>query len=543
MSKTVTLVIHGTFARQAQWWRLGNDSHGTFSDRLEKELSDRGLPGTVWRPVFAAGFDYPSFSWSGLNRHRDRLQGARQLSSSLNDLAQRMHATEDAPLTVNFVAHSHGGNVVLEALRHLNGNLRVGRVSLLGTPLITVKPAFRIARFVFSMIVLAMLFVFLMLLLIHFGSLVFAGHVFQPEQPVERLGQVANDRVRSLSQLLFPLVIIGYGWIFWAFGNLLDVAWRLICRLGEPLAWLRGKTRSLVYGPSPRNLAMILKGRPILLVTSYNDEADLLLQVGCTPARLYREYVATRFSTLGRLLEFVFLRPLVQGVFLKALELILEIFALGFTAWRTLVQDFEVTSLSDPPYYPGHLLIQERLDVRPKAGTSAALEVGPTGGDDRIMIAAAPQHSLNVSLKEVTEELKRQIQLRHSTYYADDRVIARVADFLTGTEVRVSEIARPSKFSPSPEFWEGLLLANVGLAALYAWLIGPQTLFPPAMLATLVFLACYIFSFAGLGLGLVICLAIRRRLPRRLWRWFWILWAIFAFGVLGSALGLRFASI
>ena len=117
MNKTVTLVIHGTFAGQATWWRLGGEGHATFADRLEGQLSRRGLSGTVWKPALVEDLDYPSFSWSGLNRHRERMRGARRLCSSLNELAQRVRATASAPLTVNVVAHSHGGNVVLEAIR------------------------------------------------------------------------------------------------------------------------------------------------------------------------------------------------------------------------------------------------------------------------------------------------------------------------------------------------------------------------------------------------------------------------------------------
>ena len=138
MNRAVTLVVHGTYAAQAKWWRLGTNGEATFADRLEDELSRRGLSGTVWKPALAEGLDYSSFAWSGRNRHRHRIRGASGLSSSLNELAQRVAATPSEPLTVNFVAHSHGGNVVLEALRHLRPNVRVGRIALLGTPLVVV---------------------------------------------------------------------------------------------------------------------------------------------------------------------------------------------------------------------------------------------------------------------------------------------------------------------------------------------------------------------------------------------------------------------
>jgi hypothetical protein len=442
---------------------------------------------------------------------------------------------------VNLVAHSHGGNVVLEAIRHLKPNVRVGRVCLLGTPLVTVRPAFRIARFVFSTILVAFLFLLLMILLIHLGSLLFTGHTFEAERLIDRGGEIVRETVESGSALVFPLALITYGWIFWVFGNLLDVAWRIICRVSAPLTWLRGKARSLVYGPSPRKLATILGGKPILLLTSHNDEADLLLQIGSAPGRLYREYVATRFSIVGRVLEFALLRPFVLGVFLKALEMFLEVLSLGFSVWRALVQDFEVAPLVEQPYYPAHLLVQERLDVRPKASAPAVLAGIPTGHENRIESGGVPPYSLRFSLQEVTEELTREIQLRHSAYYEDVAVIARVAAFLTGAEAKASVTVRPSTINPSPEFWEYLLIANVALGVLYVWLIGRPPI-PPAVLASLVFLCGYIFPFACLGLGVVFSLAIRRWMPARLWRLFWVLWVICGLFVSIGALGLRLGS-
>jgi hypothetical protein len=390
------------------------------------------LADTVWKPALEAGFDYSAFSWSGLNRHRDRVCGARRLSSSLNELAKRIKATADDPLIVNFVAHSHGGNVVLEALRHLYGNVRVGRVALLGTPLVTVRPAFRIAQFVSSTIVFTLFYLLVMLVLTELGSLLFTGHWFKPE---ERGGQPETE-LSAWVLLCFPLVVIFYAWLFWMFGYVLDFVWRSCCMVGTPIAWIRKKARALVYGPSPRKLATILAGRPILLITSYYDEAELLLQVGSAPARLYLEYVATKLSIPGRVLEFVFVRPFTLGVLLKAIELFLEVFSLGFPVWRALVQDFDIATRARGVYYPADLLKQEQLDVRPEPVKRLPDVADATGHSDRARDAPPVNISLGSSLHEVTAELKRQIQLRHSTYYEDDAIIVRLADFLIGSELR-----------------------------------------------------------------------------------------------------------
>ena len=184
---------------------------------------------------------------------------------------------------MNFVAHSHGGNVVLEAIRHLTPNVRVGRIALLGTPLITTRPAFSAARFVFSAVLIASPF---------FGVVAFdilTEDILTGDADAAQLSL-------SLVVISVPLLIL-YSWMFWLGGNLLDAAWRFICRCLEPLAWLRRKDRLLVYGPASSKLKNILRGRPILLLTTYNDEADALLQVGSNPGRLYGESVATRFSS------------------------------------------------------------------------------------------------------------------------------------------------------------------------------------------------------------------------------------------------------
>jgi len=44
-------------------------------------------------------------------------EAARNLVATLREPGECLGATAEDPLPVNFVAHSHGGNVVLEALR------------------------------------------------------------------------------------------------------------------------------------------------------------------------------------------------------------------------------------------------------------------------------------------------------------------------------------------------------------------------------------------------------------------------------------------
>jgi hypothetical protein len=335
--------------------------------------------------------------------------------------------------------------------------------------------------------------------------------------------------------LLVP-VLLAYGWLFWLAGNLLDVVWRVICRILEPLAWLRGKSRTRVYGPSPSTLARSLGGHPILLLTSYNDEADLSLQIGSAPARLYREYTASEFSRWGRVLEFIFLRPFVLGLLLKALEMMLEVFSFGFSLWRTLFLDFEVAPLDERPYYPRNLLVQEKIELDPNAVMRAQVRE-PMGA---LQAASTPRRpGLFLSLREVTGEIKKQIQLRHSTYYENPRVIGQLADFLAGGEVKSPEPAKVPSLKASSEFWEALLVANVALVALFVWMAGAalaREMPYPILLCIPLLLLGYVVPFALLGLTEVYWL-IRRRTPTRLWRWFWIDWTAWAGMVFLAGLG------
>jgi len=251
--------------------------------------------------------------------------------------------------------------------------------------------------------------------------------------------------------------------------------------------------------------------------------------------KLYREYVESTFSNLGRFLEFAFLRPLMLGVFIKAVEMLLESFSLGFSAWRTLVQDFEVAS-PERPYYPTNLLVQQRLDIHPKAAPLAVpVSADLRQHDDRTHSDAALPRGLHLSVGEITNEVMRQVRLRHSAYYDNEEVIVRVADFVTGGEVRETETTPSLSISPSSEFWDALLTANVGLGVLSVLIRGgvhPE--FIPMMVFTFAVATAwvYVVPFALLWVGLVFYGAKWRRSQAKIWRRFWLLWAICAIAAL-----------
>lgn len=112
---TVTLV-HGTFARDAQW----TDKHSDFS----KSIS-RAVPGKVL---------LTRFRWTGSNSHRARLHAGEKLATYLRNLITEFPAARH-----HVIAHSHGGNVVMYAMRDKSVADRISSLVCLATPFITLK--------------------------------------------------------------------------------------------------------------------------------------------------------------------------------------------------------------------------------------------------------------------------------------------------------------------------------------------------------------------------------------------------------------------
>ena len=104
----VLLTVHGTFAGDpsndgANWWQRGS----AFIARVGRDMAAKtGAPPTVL-----------PFHWSGENSDFERLRAARRLAAVMRKL-------EKAKRPYHILAHSHGGNVVVEAINRFT---RIGR--------------------------------------------------------------------------------------------------------------------------------------------------------------------------------------------------------------------------------------------------------------------------------------------------------------------------------------------------------------------------------------------------------------------------------
>ena len=102
----LVFLVHGTWGRGDSAWYHPTCAPTSFAAKLKVALGKRGVdPNTV---IFVP------FEWKGENTHSDRLEGAASLASKLIDLRRQYVDVED--VKVHFVAHSHGGNVVLKAI-------------------------------------------------------------------------------------------------------------------------------------------------------------------------------------------------------------------------------------------------------------------------------------------------------------------------------------------------------------------------------------------------------------------------------------------
>ena len=116
-TKTVVVLVHGTFAQGAAWTRPGS--------RLYRRVVSR-LP----RPRHVEAFRWGTWN----NSHVARASAGQKLANRL----RKLRATYPAARLI-VIAHSHGGNVALYALRAQPERL-VDAIVCLATPYIVPKP-------------------------------------------------------------------------------------------------------------------------------------------------------------------------------------------------------------------------------------------------------------------------------------------------------------------------------------------------------------------------------------------------------------------
>src|SRR5580693_395756 len=129
-TKETVIIVHGTWAApndgKTQWYERPDGEHAAenFTTSLDEALEQRGSPARCWAHC-AKG--EKAFNWTGDNSWIQRTSAAaalRNYVASLHNDGWRCH----------IVAHSHGGNVVVQALSEIDAATTLGKIVTLGTP-------------------------------------------------------------------------------------------------------------------------------------------------------------------------------------------------------------------------------------------------------------------------------------------------------------------------------------------------------------------------------------------------------------------------
>src|SRR5512139_799776 len=159
-SKETVIIVHGTWAAPDQarrrWYQPvdGVSAAEGFVSKLDAALQKRGSPARCWAHCTKGD---PIFQWSGDNSWIARTRAA----SALGDYVAKLR-TEG--WSCHIIAHSHGGNVVAEALPQIIAPAGSGRdrIVTLGTPFIDtmsqiLESARRRQRNIYSIIAMVLL--------------------------------------------------------------------------------------------------------------------------------------------------------------------------------------------------------------------------------------------------------------------------------------------------------------------------------------------------------------------------------------------------
>jgi len=419
----ITVIIHGNNAADDPWWRPGPPDSPTFADRLEQALAARSKEGTVWKPALAHGMICEQFAWSGQNSHRDRVRAAKRLRSNLKLLAQKLGATAERPLHVNLVAHSHGGNVCLQAMKHLSKKVRIRTAVLMGTPLLTATPTFRPLRFMLAppllpfMLLAGMALVVLLVLTIYKLLKVIPAIAMLNTSAATHNQQLCLLLQWLMVVALFPLI---YGSLFRMACWVCDMVWRTFYSVHQKLTARRQRGKPWpVYGPSEAALRELLDGGTILHLSTVNDEGDVLLQTVVAPKKVYGE-LAKRFRGIAWWLGVMFRTV---DLFLPCVECICEYYALGLTPFKALFFDHEIVDARECQYYSESVFVHESVLFK-DAPLPATL------GDTRI--SAVTVNTISDRILSVFEEISSRVPLRHSAYHESNELVERVAAQIAG---------------------------------------------------------------------------------------------------------------
>lgn len=115
--QVLVTLVHGTFARDAFWAK----PNSAFAEELQSRVD--------------CPIEFHSWQWSGENDFLGREKASSDFGKYLSAIAE----DRDKETVHYIVAHSHGGNVVLDAVRNTSSGSGLEKLILLGTPFFQFK--------------------------------------------------------------------------------------------------------------------------------------------------------------------------------------------------------------------------------------------------------------------------------------------------------------------------------------------------------------------------------------------------------------------
>jgi hypothetical protein len=284
-TKETVVVVHGTWAApepdKTQWYQQPDNASATegFISKLDAALQERGSVARCWAHCTKGN---PMFQWSGENSWIARTRAAGALAdyvAKLRGEGWRCH----------IVAHSHGGNIVVEALPQIiaapSPNKSLGIIVTLGSPFMdTMSPVLKRAALARRILDLTSWIAFTIIVVALAGLAYFSGGLLRYLAMIAPLLLVALPITQRFVHARRTGLIDLHGTgqdqpTFFAMGSLMDEAWQILHHTGtmeNPLAvrsnllgYLfvslrsgvsRAAQRDRIYGAkSYRDLAIVAK--------------------------------------------------------------------------------------------------------------------------------------------------------------------------------------------------------------------------------------------------------------------------------------------
>ena len=195
-----------------------------------QQLEKNGSNARCWAHCYESGEDM--YCWSGGNSWLDRAEATLTLAKYINHLTRK-------GWICHIIAHSHGGNIVNDALPELVGTVET--VVTLGTPFIDVHTQLRKSRKQLNHLITLLSALFIIAIMLRVSSTYYDKYIAFAAFFVLFIAPLALLKILRSRQLLPPRV--GAEPRKFAMGSLKDEVWQLLNhlqRIKNPFLHSRG---------------------------------------------------------------------------------------------------------------------------------------------------------------------------------------------------------------------------------------------------------------------------------------------------------------